>query len=55
MAIAYILCLIDLCYGEDPSTKKYSGSKKLRKHLIYCYEQDVMTPFPSAIDVCNVG
>ena len=43
-AIAY---LTDLCHGEDPSTKKYSGSKELRKHLIHCFEQGVMSPFPS--------
>ena len=36
-----------IAYLTNTSTKKYSGSKELRKHLIHCFEQGVMSPFPS--------
>ena len=43
-AIAF---LTDLCHGLDPASNKYHSSKELRKHLIQCFEQGIMSPFPS--------
>ena len=41
--------LTDLCHKIDPSVCRYAESKALRKHLICCFQEGVMTPFPSSI------
>ena len=43
-AIAY---MTDLCYRVDPSSCCYKNSTLLRKHLIQCYTEGILTPFPS--------
>ena len=43
-AIAF---LTDLCHRRDPASLTYHGSKELRQHLIKCFEQGAMSPFPS--------
>ena len=40
--------LTDLCHGIDPTTCDYASAQELRKHLIYCFRQGTMTPFPSS-------
>ena len=42
----------DLCYGKDPATCRYAGSKELRQHLVTCFENGHMSPFP-ATSVCK--
>ena len=44
-AIAFIT---DLCHNRDPACYKYAGSMQLRKHLLKCFENGIMSPFPSA-------
>ena len=44
-AIAF---LTDLCHKIDPSTCRYAESKVLRNHLINCFQEGIMTPFPSS-------
>jgi len=44
-AIAY---LTDLCHGKDPASCKYAGAVELRDHLISCFENGRMSPFPSS-------
>jgi len=43
-AIAF---LTDLCHKIDPSARHYPSSKKLREHLIHCFQEGMMTPFSS--------
>ena len=47
-ALAFIT---DLSHGIEPSTRKYSRSKLLRKHLAHCFESGQMKPFPSTPSV----
>ena len=42
-AIAF---LTDICYGRSPSSCIYDH-KKIRSHLINCFQTGKMTPFPS--------
>ena len=44
-AIAF---LTDLCHKIDPSACRYAESKVLRNHLINCFQEGIMTPFPSS-------
>ena len=44
-AIAF---LTDLCHKINPSTCHYAESKILRSHLINCFQEGIMTPFPSS-------
>lgn len=39
--------LTDLCHGIDPTTCDYASAQELRKHLIHCFKQGTMSPFPS--------
>ena len=39
--------LTDLCHGIDPTTCDYASAQELRNHLIYCFRQGTMSPFPS--------
>ena len=39
--------LTDLCHGIDPTTCDYASAQELRNHLIYCFRQGIMSPFPS--------
>ena len=39
--------LADLCHGVDPNTRDYANGQQLRKHLIHCFRQGTMLPFPS--------
>ena len=43
-ALAFIT---DLCHGIDPATSQYCSSKELCQHLINCFENDSMNPFPT--------
>ena len=47
-ALAFVT---DLSHGIDPSSRKYSRSKVLRKHLAQCFESGHMKPFPSTPSV----
>ena len=38
----------DLCHEIDPTTCDYASAQKLKKHLIYCFRQGTVLPFPSA-------
>lgn len=40
--------LTDLCHRLDPSAFEYASSRELRKHLVQCFEQGRMSPFPSS-------
>ena len=42
-AIAF---LTDLCYGKDPASCQYAPTE-IRNHLVTCFENGHMTPFPS--------
>lgn len=42
-AIAFIT---DLCHGINPATHQYSSSKELRQHLVNCFSNGSMSPFP---------
>ena len=42
-AIAFIT---DLCHGINPATQQYSSSKNLRQHLVNCFSNGSMSPFP---------
>ena len=44
--------LTDLCYGKDPETCRYAGSKEFHQHLVTCFENGRMSPFP-ATSVCK--
>ena len=44
--------LTDLCYGKDPATCHYAGSKELRQHLVTYFENGRMSPFP-VTSVCK--
>ena len=37
--------LTDLCFGKDPASCQYAGSKELRQHLVTCFENGHMLPF----------
>ena len=39
--------LTDLCHRLDPASCQYASSKELRQHLIECFEEGRMSPFPS--------
>ena len=47
-ALAFIT---DLSHGIDPSTRKYSPSYQLRKHLAQCFQSGHIKPFPSTPSV----
>ena len=46
-AIAF---LTDLCYGKDPASCRYA-STEICNHLVTCFENGHMTPFPSTSTV----
>ena len=37
--------LTDLCHQLDPASCQYAHSRKLRKHLVQCFERRRMSPF----------
>ena len=39
--------LIDLCHGRDPASCQYAGSKELCQHLVICFGNGHMSPFPA--------
>ena len=39
--------LTDLCYGKDPASCRYAGSKELCQHLVTCFENGRMSSFPA--------
>lgn len=39
--------LTDLCHRLDPASCNYASSRELRKHLVECFQQGRMSPFPS--------
>lgn len=43
-AIAF---LTDLCFGKDPASCQYAGSQDICKHIVSCFENGCMSPFPS--------
>ena len=45
-AIAF---LTDLCYGKDPASCRYA-STEVHNHLVTCFENGHMTPFPEGFD-----
>ena len=39
--------LTDLCLQLNPASCEYAHSRELRKHLVQCFGQGRMSPFPS--------
>jgi len=37
----------DLCHGNDPASLEYANGKQLRNHLVHCFENGCISPFPS--------
>ena len=46
-----ITFITDLCYGKDPATCQYSDSKELCQHLLHCFNNCYMNPFPTVASI----
>ena len=46
LAIAYAT---SICNGDDVCTIQYASSMKMRGHLVKCFQESKMSPFPSTV------